>query len=93
MGSNYRTKKANTANSTIEELEKVILFIHWPGKKVYIGMGLILEQRCKFVEFLRDKEDYFSWSYTNMKMIPPEVITHCHDLSPTIGIVMIATKI
>lgn len=33
----------------LDELENVILFIHWPYRKVYIGINLSPEQKYKLI--------------------------------------------
>jgi len=37
----------------------------------------------KLIEFLKTNMDYFAWSHSDMKGIPPEVITHKLNEDPS----------
>ncbi|XP_070020428.1 uncharacterized protein [Nicotiana sylvestris] len=69
--------------TTIEELEAVVLFAHWPDRKVYIGTNLSPEMKRKLIEFLKANADYFAWSHSDMIDIPPEVMTHKLNEDPS----------
>lgn len=71
-----KPERTNSADSTTEELEEVIRFIYLPERKVYIGSGLILEQKYKLIQFLLDNSNYFAWYHVDMKVIAPKVMTH-----------------
>ncbi|XP_070001971.1 uncharacterized protein [Nicotiana sylvestris] len=64
-----------------EELEAVMLFEHWPDKKVYIGTNLISER--KIIELLKANADGFAWSHSDMTGILPEVMTHKLNEDPS----------
>ncbi|XP_070031970.1 uncharacterized protein [Nicotiana tomentosiformis] len=67
--------------TTTEELEVVIL-IHWPDRKVYIGANLSPEMKGKLIEFLRANADYFDWAHSDITGIPPKVTTHKLNKDP-----------
>ncbi|XP_070032839.1 uncharacterized protein [Nicotiana tomentosiformis] len=68
--------------TTTEELEDVILSVHWPSRKVYIGANLSPEMKVKLIEFLRANAVRLAWSHSDMTCIPPEVMTHKMNEDP-----------
>lgn len=70
------SEKNDIIKITTEELEIVILFVHWPERKVYIGTNLSSELKRKLIKLLRANSNCFAWSHSEMTGISLEVMTH-----------------
>ena len=51
-----------------------------PGKTFLLGKSMSKEQRCEYVDLLREYLDVFAWSASDLKGIPPELGQHHIDL-------------
>ena len=74
--------KQKAGDSTIEDLEEVMLFDDKPDRKVYVGAELDPEVKAKIISFLKDNSDCFAWSHADMVGIDPKIAMHKLNVDP-----------
>ena len=45
-------------------------------KPVFVSVDLTKEKESDLITLLREYEDFFAWSYEDMKAVPPELVQH-----------------
>jgi len=72
MQSNQRTEGVSPAKHT----KKVPLRENVPDRMVVIGKGLEEVEEARLVQFLRNNQDVFAWSSSDLRGVSREVIEH-----------------
>ena len=67
----------------IEEVEEVVLDTSTPDRKIKVGGSLNVEIREALVGFLRENQDVFAWSHSDMTGIDPNIICHALNVDPS----------
>lgn len=61
---------------TIEEFKRVVFFLDFPKRKVYLDTGPYPELGKTYINFLKTNINYFSWKDLDITSIPSEVAMH-----------------
>ena len=78
MQSNQRTEGVSPAEHT----KKVPLCENVPDRMVVIGKGLEEVEEARLVQFLRNNQDVFAWSSSDLRGVSREVIEHTLTVNP-----------
>ena len=78
MQSNHKTEAVSPA----EHIKKVPLCEDVPDRIVVIGKGLEEAEEVRLVQFLRNNQDVFAWSSSDLRGVSREVIEHTLTVNP-----------
>ena len=78
MQSNHKTEGVSPAEHT----KKVPLCEDVPDRMVVIGKGLEEAEEVRLVQFLRNNQDVFAWSSSDLRGVSREVIEHTLTVNP-----------
>ena len=76
-------EEQRTVTEPIEELEEVPLDNSRPKQTIRIGTLASQPVRQALTTFLRENQDFFSWSHEKMPGIDPSIIVHRLNVSPS----------
>ena len=68
--------------STTEHTKKVPLCEDVPDRMVIIGKELEQHEEARLIQFLRNNQDVFAWSSSDLRGVSPEVIEHTLTVNP-----------
>ncbi|XP_062114712.1 uncharacterized protein LOC133825834 [Humulus lupulus] len=71
----------------MEEAEEVTLDASLPDRKTKVGKNLKVEVREVLVSFLRENQDVFAWSHSDMTGIDPNIIWHVMNIDPNVALI------